>query len=30
MLLEERMLIERYPEYRVYMARVRRIVPHVL
>jgi protein-S-isoprenylcysteine O-methyltransferase Ste14 len=30
MLLEERMLVERYPEYRAYMARVRRIVPFVV
>jgi protein-S-isoprenylcysteine O-methyltransferase Ste14 len=29
MFLEERMLIERYPEYRGYMARVRRIAPFV-
>ena len=29
MLLEERMLVERYPEYRAYMARVRRMVPFV-
>jgi protein-S-isoprenylcysteine O-methyltransferase Ste14 len=30
MLSEERLLVERYPEYRDYMARVRRIVPFVL
>ena len=30
MLSEERLLIERYPEYRDYMARVRRIVPFLL
>lgn len=30
MLIEERMLVERYPEYRAYMARVKRIVPFVL
>jgi protein-S-isoprenylcysteine O-methyltransferase Ste14 len=29
MLLEERMLVERYPEYRDYMARVKRVVPFV-
>lgn len=29
MLLEERMLVERYPEYREYMTRTRRIVPFV-
>jgi protein-S-isoprenylcysteine O-methyltransferase Ste14 len=29
MLLEERMLVERYPEYRDYMARVRRVVPFI-
>ena len=29
MLLEERMLVERYPEYREYKARVKRIVPYV-
>ena len=30
MLSEERLLIERYPEYRDYMSRVRRVVPFVL
>ena len=30
MLLEERMLVRRYPEYRDYMARTRRVVPFVV
>jgi protein-S-isoprenylcysteine O-methyltransferase Ste14 len=30
MLSEERLLVERYPEYRDYMARVSRVVPFVL
>jgi protein-S-isoprenylcysteine O-methyltransferase Ste14 len=29
MLLEERMLVKRYPEYREYKARTRRIVPFI-
>lgn len=29
MLTEERLLVERYPQYRDYMARVKRIVPFV-
>jgi protein-S-isoprenylcysteine O-methyltransferase Ste14 len=29
MSMEEQMLVERYPEYRPYMARVKRIVPFV-
>jgi protein-S-isoprenylcysteine O-methyltransferase Ste14 len=29
MLIEERLLVERYPEYRAYMTRTRRIVPFV-
>ena len=30
MLAEERLLVERYPEYRDYMARVKRVVPYVI
>jgi protein-S-isoprenylcysteine O-methyltransferase Ste14 len=30
MLIEERMLVERYPEYRDYMRRTRRVVPFVV
>jgi protein-S-isoprenylcysteine O-methyltransferase Ste14 len=30
MLLEERMLVRRYPEYRDYMRRTRRVVPYVI
>ena len=30
MLIEERLLVERYPEYRAYQARTRRVVPGVL
>jgi len=30
MLLEERMLVVRYPEYRDYMRRTRRVVPYVI
>jgi protein-S-isoprenylcysteine O-methyltransferase Ste14 len=30
MLSEERLLVERYPEYRDYMRRVKRVVPFVL
>ena len=30
MLLEERMLVARYPEYRAYMTRTRRVIPFVI
>jgi len=30
MLIEERMLVERYPEYREYQARTRRVLPFVV
>jgi protein-S-isoprenylcysteine O-methyltransferase Ste14 len=30
MLLEERMLVVRYPEYRDYMRRTRRVVPYMM
>jgi len=30
MLIEERMLVARYPEYRDYMRRTRRVVPYVI
>jgi protein-S-isoprenylcysteine O-methyltransferase Ste14 len=29
MVIEERMLVERYPEYRAYMTRTRRVLPFV-
>jgi protein-S-isoprenylcysteine O-methyltransferase Ste14 len=30
MLIEERLLVGRYPEYREYKARTRRVVPGIL